>query len=79
MVLLLTVVRAGAALAGTSLTTRERTPHVTTVVAQEGDSLWSLAKRLAPHTDPREVVDALVEARGTTVVIPGETLTWLDE
>jgi len=79
LVLLLTVARAGAALAGSSLNARERTPHVTSVVVQEGDSLWSLAPRLAPKTDTREVVDALVEARGTSVVIPGETLTWLDE
>jgi hypothetical protein len=55
-----------------------RRPQVVTVTVEPGDSLWSIAEQLAPEADPRAVVDALVEARGTTVVVPGETLTWLD-
>ena len=51
--------------------------HDELVVAEPGDSLWSIAQRLAPDADPREVVDALAAARGTTAVIPGESLTWL--
>jgi hypothetical protein len=39
--------------------------------------LWSIAERLAPERDPREVVDALVQARGSSTIVPGETLTWL--
>ena len=77
LVLVLTVARAGAALEGSSLTSPERLPHVRTVVVEPGDSLWSLAGRLAPGSDPRGVVDALVEARGTASVAPGETITWL--
>jgi Tfp pilus assembly protein FimV len=49
-----------------------------TVVVEPGDTLWSIAKRLAPGADPRQVVDALVKARGTTALVPGESLTWLD-
>jgi hypothetical protein len=45
---------------------------------EPGDTLWTIADRLAPDADPREVVDALVAARGTTQVLPGETITWLD-
>ena len=29
---------------------------------QPGDTLWSIARALEPHRDPREVVDALVAA-----------------
>ena len=76
---LVVVGQAGAALGGSSLAPVERRPHVVTVVVEPGDTLWSIAKRLAPERDTREVVDALVQARGTSTVMPGETLTWLDE
>jgi hypothetical protein len=75
--IVLTAARAGAALGG-SPASPARLPHVTSVVVQPGDSLWSVAHRLAPHSDPRAVVDALTEARGTAALMPGETLTWLD-
>jgi hypothetical protein len=71
--------QAGAALGGSSLAPVERRPQVVTVVVEPGDTLWSIAKRLAPERDTREVVDALVQARGTSSVMPGETLTWLDQ
>ncbi len=74
--LVLTVARAGAALEGSSLASPERLPHVRTVVVAPGDSLWSLAARLAPGNDPRSVVDAIVGARGTSTVSPGETISW---
>jgi hypothetical protein len=74
--IVLTAARAGAALGGT-LASPVRLPHVRTVVVQPGDTLWSLAHQLAPERDPRGVVDALVDARGTTNITPGETLTWL--
>jgi Tfp pilus assembly protein FimV len=31
-------------------------------VVQPGDTLWSIARRVAPGRDPRPVVDAMVEA-----------------
>src|SRR3954466_16069571 len=75
--LVLTVARAGVALEGRSLATPGRLPHVRTVVVEPGDSLWSIAGRIAPGSDPRAVVDAIAEARGgTTAVAPGETITW---
>src|SRR4051812_47967529 len=76
--LVLTVARAGAALDRGTLTPSERLPHVRTVVVQPGDSLWTIAHDLAPERDTREVVDALVEARGTSPIAPGETVTWLE-
>jgi Tfp pilus assembly protein FimV len=36
-------------------------PRVTYVVAP-GDTLWSIAQRVAPGQDPRPVVDGLIEA-----------------
>ena len=36
-------------------------PRVTYVV-QPGDTLWSIARRVAPGQDPRPVVDGLIEA-----------------
>src|SRR5262249_15223086 len=73
----LTAARAGAALGGTPATPA-RLPHVRTVVVQPGDTLWSIANRVAPKRDPRDVVDALAKARGSSALVPGETLTWLD-
>jgi LysM domain len=71
--------QASAALGGSSLAPVERRPQVETIVVEPGDTLWSIAQRLAPDSDPRDVVDALVEARGTAQLVPGETLTWLDQ
>lgn len=34
------------------------------VVVGSGDSLWTIAERIAPHTDPRVVVAALRHANG---------------
>ena len=71
--------QAAAALGGSSRAPAERRPQVQTVVVEPGDTLWSIAREVAPHSDPREVVDAIVQARGTATVLPGETITWLDD
>jgi len=73
---LLTAAHAGAALGGTTTTSPERSPHVERVVVQEGDTLWTLAERLAPNADPRPVVDQLAAASGSSSVRPGEVITW---
>jgi hypothetical protein len=46
------------------------------VTVKPGESLWQVAQTVAPHADPRDVVDALVDMNGlqTTVVTPGQTL-----
>ena len=56
--------RAGAALGSDSLAAPGRGPSVTRYVVHSGDTLWSAAHHLAPGADPREVVDALIDARG---------------
>ena len=88
--LVLVMAQAGSALGG-SLATPERRPAVGAATAastgsrntgsritvvRPGDSLWSVAARLAPGTDPRPVVDALADARHGTVLVPGETVEW---
>ncbi len=73
--IVLTAAHAGAALGGTT-TAPERSPHVERVVVQSGDTLWTIAERLAPHADPRAVVDALTAELGTSSVQPGELITW---
>jgi Tfp pilus assembly protein FimV len=74
--------RAGVALGGSPLAAPERRPASsstaagapTTVVVRPGDTLWSIATRLAPDDDPRPLVDALTDARGTTALQPGERI-----
>ena len=82
--LVLVMARAGAALGGSTPAASERHPAhfsaVTTTakstVVQPGDSLWTVAERLAPDSDPRPVVDALSSARHGTELTPGETISW---
>ena len=68
--------RAGAALGSESLAAPERGPSVTRYVVHSGDTLWSAARHIAPSADPREVVDALTDARGDGPLMPGEVLRW---
>ena len=60
---------------GGNLAATERLPHVQQVVVEPGDSLWSIVQRVAPGHDPRPIVDAIADARGTSAVEVGETLT----
>ena len=73
--LVLAVFRAGEALGGSSLASPGRLPHVEQVVVQPGDSLWSIAQRVAPGRDPRPVVDALSRSLGSSQLYAGETIS----
>lgn len=48
----------------------------TTVTVGAGESLWSIAQHVAPGSDPRDVVDAIVRlnALGGVTVTPGQRL-----
>jgi len=73
--LALAMVRAGVTLGGSVLATSERLPHVQQVVVQPGDTLWSIAERVAPGRDVRPIVDAMERTLGTTSVTAGEQLS----
>jgi hypothetical protein len=73
----LAVGHAGAALGGTSLAAPGARPRVVTHIVEPGDTLWSVARELAPGSDPRPVVDALSSERHGAALTPGEKLTWL--
>jgi LysM repeat protein len=47
-----------------------------TVTVQAGDTLWSVAARVAPHADPRDIVAEIssLNRLSSTVVEPGEQL-----
>lgn len=45
-----------------------------TWVVRRGESLWSIAGRLAPDMDRRRAVDLLVEANGGAVIHEGEVV-----
>jgi hypothetical protein len=74
--LVLAAGRAGAALGSSPLEAPGRRPAVTEYVVRSGDSLWSVARHVAPDRDPRPVVDALAAARQDAPLLPGETIEW---
>jgi len=45
-------------------------------VVRQGDTLWSIARRVAPGEDPRPLVDAIVSVNGVDAgaIVPGQTL-----
>ena len=49
----------------------------TTYVVRPGDTLWSIASRLQPGTDPRFVVDRIARANDLDVgaLVPGQQVT----
>lgn len=62
--------------AGGSLTAEAIEAERVTHVVEPGDTLWGVARQVAPDQDPRTVVDALAGARGTTTLVPGEVVVW---
>ena len=48
-----------------------------TYVVRPGDTLWSIATRLEPSTDPRLVIDAITSANGVDpgALVPGRQLS----
>jgi Tfp pilus assembly protein FimV len=47
-------------------------------IVQPGDTLWSIAQRIAPGEDPRPVVAALRERNGDVELTPGDRLVVRD-
>lgn len=47
-----------------------------TINVMPGDSLWSIASDVAPHADPRDVIDGMISlnALPSSAITPGQTL-----
>ncbi len=76
VLLVLVAAQAGAALGSSPLAAPGRPPSVVRYVVKPGDSLWTVARHVAPGPDPRPVVDALAEARHDSPLLAGETIVW---
>ncbi|HSJ51706.1 MAG TPA: LysM domain-containing protein [Actinomycetota bacterium] len=64
---------AGALVGGDRVEPVSRATHL----VRPGDTLWSIARGIAPGSDPRPVVDALVAANGDIdpgALVPGRVL-----
>jgi nucleoid-associated protein YgaU len=50
--------------------------HPRTVVVRPGDTLWAIATRTTPDSDPRAVADAIASANGIDArgLVPGQRL-----
>lgn len=48
-----------------------------TYVVRQGDTLWSIAARVAPERDPRSLVDAIAAVNDVSAgaLVPGQTLS----
>lgn len=76
VVLLLTAFSLGR-VASQASPTAETTRPLVPVVVQPGDTLWSVAQRLAPENDPRQVVDQIRrinDLRGSTLQVGQQLL-----
>ena len=49
-------------------------PAAPVYVVQPGDTFWSIAHKVEPHADPREVVDRLIDLNGSGALQPGQRL-----
>ena len=63
-------------LGGVSLVTSGHRSATVSYTVQPGDSYWSVAQRVAPNEDPRDVVADLERARGGAPLLPGQTIVW---
>jgi hypothetical protein len=67
-------VRTAAALGGEPASVPERRPGPITYVVEPGDTIWSIARRLQPSGDVRDLVRSLVAANGGAEVDVGDRL-----
>ncbi len=54
----------------------DRPARTATYVVRPGDTLWSIAVRVSPGSDPRGVVDQIARANGVdaTHLVPGQEI-----
>ena len=60
--------------AGANRPAEQLAAEAVTVTVQPGDTLWTIARSLAPDDDPRPLTDALVDLAGGTSLQPGQRI-----
>ena len=60
--------------AGANRTAEAEAAAAVTVVVQPGDTLWDIARSLAPGEDPRPLADSLSDLAGGTSLQPGQRI-----
>ncbi|GAA1353546.1 LysM peptidoglycan-binding domain-containing protein [Falsarthrobacter nasiphocae] len=75
--LLLGLIVGGSFMATQADASTSAAPSVAVVTVEPGESMWEVAQRTNPGTDPREVVAAIVEANGlaSSALEPGQELS----
>ena len=76
LVLLAVVLASGRLSAQAGAADLDGGPATSVVVVQPGESLWQIARQIAPQSDPRSVVTAIRELNdlGVRTVVPGQSL-----
>jgi hypothetical protein len=74
--LLLAILASGRFTADAGTTSSPAAPATTVVVVQPGESLWQIATRSAPGTDPREWVTTVrgLNGLGDATVVAGQSI-----
>lgn len=76
--LLVLVIAAGAALAGSAgaRATKPRSQAWHCVLVRPGDTLWGISRAIAPRADPRDTIGRIVHRNrlATTWIMPGDAL-----
>jgi hypothetical protein len=73
--IVLTAAHAGVALGGsTTAPGRSPHPHIERIIVEKGDTLWSIAQRVAPGSDPRPFVDEFAKQLGTSDLTAGRQI-----
>lgn len=49
-------------------------PAAPVYIVRPGDTLWSIAEKLDPGGDPRDLVDRLADAAGGSTLVPGQRI-----
>ena len=60
--------------AGANRTAEAEAADAVTIVVEPGDTIWGIARTLAPGADPRPMADSLADLAGGTELQPGQRI-----